>query len=521
MKISIHSILLTVLVFGFASYAISDEKNVLQDPDDLLQSTDVANPRFKSPRMKGLTDCGADNPLTTSFEWEGQGSVRIVALALAGASMPSGVFNIDDIPPNSEIIYATYCHDNLSYEPDPVESWTIFNEVSLDTTTPTDKDPFLPGEVYNYYRHDVTNIVTGNGSYRFQSFNLYSCQVAYLLIIFEHPELPNVRIVVNDGMEVLQHTSSTTCFDGFSGTNGYISAVVESGNPGSSGEMIQFNGEILAGPGTVFNANLGYLADYFEFPLTNLAPVNSFTLTTANDIIATSLAVLVGLEEDLSITIELNPVITPVLVPATGGNVRYDVSVLNTQLENQTTDYWTQVNLPENNYHNLVTAPISINLDPGINWWNESQLFPAQIQPGLYKIISIVGLAPSLIFAADTILVEKTVVGNCGSATSNSEQRLTANLEYKLDMATMINAVVSPNPFNPTTSLQYSIPAGGFVSMKVFDVMGREVAKLVDGYRDAGIHHVGWDASNMASGVYLYVLNVGDQHLGGKMVLLK
>ncbi|MBU0517600.1 T9SS type A sorting domain-containing protein, partial [bacterium] len=78
-----------------------------------------------------------------------------------------------------------------------------------------------------------------------------------------------------------------------------------------------------------------------------------------------------------------------------------------------------------------------------------------------------------------------------------------------------------PNPFNPTTSLQYSIPAGGFVSLKVFDVLGREVAKLVDGYRDSGIHHVGWDASGMASGVYIYTLTAGDFNANGKVVLLK
>ncbi|MBU1650881.1 T9SS type A sorting domain-containing protein, partial [bacterium] len=78
-----------------------------------------------------------------------------------------------------------------------------------------------------------------------------------------------------------------------------------------------------------------------------------------------------------------------------------------------------------------------------------------------------------------------------------------------------------PNPFNPTTAISYSLLALGHVNLSVYDIAGREVATLVDGYRDAGTHEVSFDASALSSGVYVYRLTTGAQTLSGKMVLMK
>ncbi len=68
-----------------------------------------------------------------------------------------------------------------------------------------------------------------------------------------------------------------------------------------------------------------------------------------------------------------------------------------------------------------------------------------------------------------------------------------------------------PNPFNPATEIRFSIPAGtnGYASLRVFDVLGREVATLVDGVETPGHRSVQWDATGAASGVYLYRLTAG------------
>lgn len=78
-----------------------------------------------------------------------------------------------------------------------------------------------------------------------------------------------------------------------------------------------------------------------------------------------------------------------------------------------------------------------------------------------------------------------------------------------------------PNPFNPTTVISYQLPEASQVTLKVFDMLGREVAILVDGRISAGQHEVQFDASNHSSGLYLYKLQAGEFVQTKKMMLIK
>ncbi len=78
-----------------------------------------------------------------------------------------------------------------------------------------------------------------------------------------------------------------------------------------------------------------------------------------------------------------------------------------------------------------------------------------------------------------------------------------------------------PNPFNPTTNIGFSIHVPGFTSLKVFDVLGREVATLVDGIQDSGFKSVQFDGSNLPSGVYFYRLMSGSFVQTKKMALIR
>jgi hypothetical protein len=78
-----------------------------------------------------------------------------------------------------------------------------------------------------------------------------------------------------------------------------------------------------------------------------------------------------------------------------------------------------------------------------------------------------------------------------------------------------------PNPFNPTTTITFHVPSFSMVSVKVFDVLGREVAILLNGQKSVGDYSVQFDASNLSSGVYIYRLQVGSFIDSKKMVLLK
>jgi hypothetical protein len=65
-----------------------------------------------------------------------------------------------------------------------------------------------------------------------------------------------------------------------------------------------------------------------------------------------------------------------------------------------------------------------------------------------------------------------------------------------------------PNPFNPSTVIGYQLPAGGNVRLEVVDVLGREVAALVDEWKEAGVHQAMFDAAGLSGGVYYYRLRV-------------
>lgn len=78
-----------------------------------------------------------------------------------------------------------------------------------------------------------------------------------------------------------------------------------------------------------------------------------------------------------------------------------------------------------------------------------------------------------------------------------------------------------PNPFNPSTNIKYSIPADGVVTLKVYDLLGKEVATLVNDYKQAGTFDVVFDGSNFASGVYYYQLITGELNATKKLMLTK
>jgi hypothetical protein len=78
-----------------------------------------------------------------------------------------------------------------------------------------------------------------------------------------------------------------------------------------------------------------------------------------------------------------------------------------------------------------------------------------------------------------------------------------------------------PNPFNPTTTIKYQIPKSGNVTLKIYDVLGSEVATLVNSFQNEGRYEANFNASSLASGVYIYRLSVNDFVSVKKMLVLK
>ncbi len=97
---------------------------------------------------------------------------------------------------------------------------------------------------------------------------------------------------------------------------------------------------------------------------------------------------------------------------------------------------------------------------------------------------------------------------------SISSENPPADMEFRL----MQNY---PNPFNPSTMIEFSTPTAGNASLKVYDLLGREVAVLLDGFVDAGSYSVRFDASALGSGVYFYRLTVHGSSISRKMQISK
>lgn len=78
-----------------------------------------------------------------------------------------------------------------------------------------------------------------------------------------------------------------------------------------------------------------------------------------------------------------------------------------------------------------------------------------------------------------------------------------------------------PNPFNPSTSIKYSLAEANFTTLKIFDALGNEVAVLVDELKSAGTYQVKFNATTLSSGIYYYTIQAGSFNETKKMILMK
>jgi len=101
--------------------------------------------------------------------------------------------------------------------------------------------------------------------------------------------------------------------------------------------------------------------------------------------------------------------------------------------------------------------------------------------------------------------------GSLGDAVSISEE------ENKLSL--LISNY--PNPFNPSTTINYTLSQSAIVQLKVYDIAGQEVASLVNGLENQGVHQINFNASRLSSGIYYYTLIAGEQKVTNRMLLVK
>ncbi|TKJ40602.1 hypothetical protein CEE37_06460 [candidate division LCP-89 bacterium B3_LCP] len=224
------------------------------------------------------------------------------------------------------------------------------------------------------------------------------------------------------------------------------------------------------------------------------------------------------------VSILLTPMNTPIAIPAGGGSFRYFIRATNIQSTPQTATIWTEAVLPNGSIYGPILGPLSAPLDPDQTAMRQrTQTVPAGAPAGSYSYdaYSVVG--------SDTSMDSFTFVklgsdgSDCLDGWIDSGETFgeiaggnTPTLQQEF---TLLGAY--PNPFNPTTTIRFNLPKTCLVYLEVFDISGRSVTSLINGWRNAGNHQVTFDASNLPSGVYIHQLSAGDFTATGKMVLVK
>lgn len=145
----------------------------------------------------------------------------------------------------------------------------------------------------------------------------------------------------------------------------------------------------------------------------------------------------------------------------------------------------------------------------------------AGLAPGTYMVTpDLPGFDP---FASKSATASYSLTGVPQFATVNLNLSMVTGVEEQgtTTPETFVLSQNYPNPFNPSTSITYQLPASVKVDLRVYDVLGREVAVVASGVQSAGSHTVRFDATSLSTGVYFYRLSAGTAMATMKMLLLK
>ena len=150
------------------------------------------------------------------------------------------------------------------------------------------------------------------------------------------------------------------------------------------------------------------------------------------------------------------------------------------------------------NWENVISG---FDADAGSYTWNVPEVVSDNCK---FKITS--NEDPSLNFVSPGTfkIIESTAIGEHADLPK----------EYELNQN-------YPNPFNPTTTIEFALPNSEYVSLKVYDLLGHEVETLVTGFKSAGVYSIQFNASQLSSGMYMYVLKTEHIHFTKNLVLIK
>lgn len=225
-----------------------------------------------------------------------------------------------------------------------------------------------------------------------------------------------------------------------------------------------------------------------------------------------------------NVEVYMTPYGTPIQIPASGGSFDFNIGVTNNESSTVNFTVWTMVTLPNGSeFGPLLNIPVTANPGFSVNR-DRVQDVPATAPAGNYTYDAYVGIYPNSIWDEDHFNFSKLSVvdgggiirewSNWGEGFDNLNKSAGSVESFALLGA-------YPNPFNPTTSINYQLLSNSHVNLTVYDISGRVAAELVDEYKPAGSYEITFDASNLVSGVYFVKLEAGNFSQVQKVVLMK
>jgi len=222
-----------------------------------------------------------------------------------------------------------------------------------------------------------------------------------------------------------------------------------------------------------------------------------------------------------NVSIDMIPDTLPIVIPAIGGDFNYTVEIVNNEIFAVTFDAWTEALLP----NGAVFGPIidrTVTLGGGISIIRPmTQSVPGGAPPGDYEYRGKVGDSPNTVWDEDSIPFTKLGMDGSGYAGGWVSTGWEDEPVKGTSPSGFILSQNYPNPFNPTTAISYQLQAASYVELAVYDITGREVVSLVDGFKPAGEYEVVFDGSGLSSGIYLYRLETETELAVRKCLLLK
>ncbi len=213
--------------------------------------------------------------------------------------------------------------------------------------------------------------------------------------------------------------------------------------------------------------------------------------------------------------------LTSSLIRSFGGSLGMNVAVENVRSSAFIYDLWTEVILPDTSIYGPILTRPNVTFIPGAVIQRQlTQYVPAVCPGGSMFYVVNVGYLPDSVVDADSVAFVKmgSEEEGCGNWRIYGWDD---DKELRIENSKLIIFNSYPNPFNASTALSYKLQAASKVKLAVYDIAGREIEILADGFYPAGAHQSVWDASKMASGVYFARLQADGVIQTRKLLLVK